>query len=46
MWIRFIDPEDLTHELSPPSELDSDDFTEDEADWRTPALAPDTKALM
>jgi len=36
MYVRFVDPEDPTHELSPPSE--EDHLSDDEAIWKTPAL--------
>lgn len=45
MYIRFVDP-DTQEELSPPSEVNPDDLSDDEAYWTTPAQPADTKALM
>lgn len=45
MYIRFVDPE--TYEvLSPSTMVDEDDLSDDTAEWYTPALSADTKALM
>lgn len=45
MWIRFVDPETL-EELAPKYQVKPEDLTDDQATWYTPALSPDTKALM
>ena len=46
MWIRFVDPENPTKELSPPREVNPEDLSPDEAYWTTPGLPVGTKALM
>lgn len=45
MYIRFVDPETLKP-LADTTEVDGDSFYDDEANWKTPALPQDTKALM
>ena len=45
MFIRFVDPNTM-EEMSPPTEVKSDELNDDEAYWYTPALPTDSKPLM
>jgi hypothetical protein len=45
MWVRFVDP-DNKRELANPTEVKTEDLSDDEAVWFTPALPSNTVALM
>jgi hypothetical protein len=45
MWIRFVDP-DSKSSLAPSTEVKTDELSDDEAVWYTPALPANTVGLM
>ena len=45
MWVRFVDP-DSKQVLAPPTEVKTEELSDDEAVWYTPALPANTFALM